>query len=98
MGIKSLVSIECLNSLYKLTSSPSILKKFVEELVKAKIIVYKLTDGSRSQVKVTTLESVEELVTYRSSIRMVLMPNKLWALIGNESPNFGPSSAMRAQR
>jgi len=53
--------------------------------------VYKLVDGSRTQCKVSTLETVEQLVTFRSTIRMVLMPNKLWALKTFDGKRYGLS-------
>jgi len=53
--------------------------------------MFKLVDGKREKVKVTTLESVEQLVTYRSNIRLVLMPNKLWAMKAYDGKKYGVS-------
>ena len=42
--------------------------------------VFKKVGKKREKCKLSTLEELEKLVTYRSTIRLVVMPNKLWAL------------------
>ena len=51
--------------------------------------MFKLVDGQREKVNVTTLESVEQLVTFRSTVRLVLMPNKLWAMKAYDGKKYG---------
>ena len=53
--------------------------------------MYKSENGDRTKFNVTDLESVETLVTYRSKIRMVVMPNKLWALKTFDGKKYGLS-------
>ena len=53
--------------------------------------MFKLVDGKRNKTPVKTLEDVEKLVTYMSTIRMVLMPNKLWALKTFDGKKYGLS-------
>jgi hypothetical protein len=53
--------------------------------------MFKLVDGERVKSPVKTLENVEELVTFMSTIRMVLMPNKLWALKTFDGKKYGLS-------
>ena len=53
--------------------------------------MYKSENGTRTKFNVTDLESVETLVTYRSKVRMVVMPNKLWALKTFDGKKYGLS-------
>ena len=52
-------------------------------------IVYKKENSDRTKVKVTTLTDLESLVTYRSTIRLVVMPNKLWAAKNMQGKKYG---------
>lgn len=52
-------------------------------------VVYKKENSDRSKVKVTTLTELESLVTYRSTIRLVVMPNKLWAAKNMQGKKYG---------
>jgi len=52
-------------------------------------VVYKKDNGDRSKEKVKTLTDLESLVTYRSTIRMVVMPNKLWAAKNMQGKKYG---------
>jgi len=47
---------------------------------KIETTVFKKDTTGRNKVKVSTLQELERLVTYRSTVRMVIMPNKLWAM------------------
>ena len=51
--------------------------------------VFKKTESGRQRAKVTTLQDLEQLVTYRSVIRMVVMPNKLWAMKNMQGKRYG---------
>jgi hypothetical protein len=53
----------------------------------------RLTDGTikREEVAVKTLADIEKLVTYRSRVRLILMPNKLWALKTYNGKKYGVS-------
>jgi len=51
--------------------------------------VFKKVDGKRIKEKLRTLPELEKLVTYRSTIRLVLMPNKLWALKNYDGKRYG---------
>merc|ERR1711871_1256485 len=51
--------------------------------------VFKKTEAGRQRAKVTTLADLEKLVTYRSVIRMVVMPNKLWAMKNMQGKRYG---------
>ncbi len=53
--------------------------------------MFKLVDGKRVKTQVKTLNDVEQLVTFMSTIRMVLMPNKLWALKTFDGKKYGLS-------
>ena len=53
--------------------------------------MFKLVDGKRVKSPVKTLGDVEQLVTFMSTIRMVLMPNKLWALKTFDGKKYGLS-------
>jgi len=52
-------------------------------------VVYKKDNGNRSKQKVKTLTDLESLVTYRSTIRLVVMPNKLWAMKNMQGKKYG---------
>jgi hypothetical protein len=51
--------------------------------------VFKKVDGERMKEKLNTLSELEKLVTYRSTIRLVLMPNKLWAMKNYDGKRYG---------
>jgi len=54
--------------------------------------VFKLSPNStREDMSITTLDQLETLVTFRSSIRMIVMPNKLWALKTFDGKRYGLS-------
>ena len=54
--------------------------------------VFKLcSNNSRENMSISTLDGLETLVTYRSSIRMIVMPNKLWALKTFDGKRYGLS-------
>ena len=52
-------------------------------------VVYKKEKGDRLKQKVKTLTELESLVTYRSTIRLVVMPNKLWAMKNMQGKKYG---------
>ena len=52
-------------------------------------VVYKKENGDRLKQKVKTLTELESLVTYRSTIRLVVMPNKLWAMKNMQGKKYG---------
>merc|ERR1711871_1225883 len=51
--------------------------------------VYKKEGSDRLKQKVKTLSDLESLVTYRSTIRLVVMPNKLWAMKNMQGKRYG---------
>jgi len=53
----------------------------------------RLPDGKikREEVAIKTLADVEKLVTYKSRVRLILMPNKLWALKTYNGKKYGVS-------
>jgi hypothetical protein len=48
-------------------------------------------DGQREEVGAVTLNDIEKYVTYRSKVRLILMPNKLWGLKTYNGKKYGLS-------
>jgi len=48
-------------------------------------------DGKREEVMVQSLKDVEKHVTFRSKVRLILMPNKLWGLKTYNGKKYGLS-------
>jgi len=53
--------------------------------------LYKRVDSQREEINVRSLVDVEKLVTFKSKVRLILMPNKLWALKTYNGKKYGLS-------